>query len=130
MAATTFSQPGAEISTRCQRRFRTLASHRATRERLRLRAFLPTLRSMPAHPTARRWRSAQSAMLCAGHTGNIAMRRMAWFTALVIGVGACYAANAQTPPARVLLEQSAAAMGGLDRLRSLDNVVLTGFGLY
>ena len=29
---------------------------------------------------------------------------------------------------RVVLEQAAEAMGGLDRLRSLDNLVLTGFG--
>ncbi len=58
------------------------------------------------------------------------MRRLTWFPALVIGLGTYYAAHAQTTPARALLEQSAAAMGGLDRLRSLDNVVLTGFGLY
>src|SRR5688572_25678726 len=31
-------------------------------------------------------------------------------------------------PARAVLEQAAAAMGGLERLRGLDNVVLTGFG--
>src|SRR6187399_2185611 len=31
-------------------------------------------------------------------------------------------------PARAVLEQAAAAMGGLERLRNLDNVVLTGFG--
>jgi len=31
-------------------------------------------------------------------------------------------------PARAVLEQAAEAMGGLDRLESLDNVVLTGFG--
>jgi hypothetical protein len=60
------------------------------------------------------------------------MRRLSRLTclaALLIGLGTGYAAHAQTP-ARALLEQSAAAMGGLDRLRSLDNVVLTGFGLY
>ena len=57
------------------------------------------------------------------------MRRLTLFTAFVIGLGTGYAAYAQTP-ARALLEQSAAAMGGLDRLRALDNVVLTGFGLY
>jgi glyoxylase-like metal-dependent hydrolase (beta-lactamase superfamily II) len=38
------------------------------------------------------------------------------------------AASAQPPTARDVLEQAAAAMGGLDRLRSLDNIVLTGFG--
>jgi len=58
------------------------------------------------------------------------MRRLTWFSALVIGLGTYYTAHPQTPPTRALLEQSAAAMGGLDRLRSLDNVVLTGFGLY
>jgi len=31
-------------------------------------------------------------------------------------------------PARAVLEEAATAMGGLDRLRQLDNVVLTGFG--
>ena len=31
-------------------------------------------------------------------------------------------------PARAVLEEAAEAMGGLDRLQSLDNVVLTGFG--
>lgn len=38
-------------------------------------------------------------------------------------------AAAQDPgPARAALERAAEAMGGLERLRSLDNVVLTGFG--
>jgi len=38
-------------------------------------------------------------------------------------------ASAQTAdPARALLEQAAEAMGGLERLQSLDNIVLTGFG--
>lgn len=37
-------------------------------------------------------------------------------------------AVAQPVPARTLLEQAAAAMGGLQRLQSLDNVVMTGFG--
>jgi hypothetical protein len=36
-------------------------------------------------------------------------------------------AQADTP-ARVLLQQAAEAMGGLERIRNLDNVVLTGFG--
>ena len=31
-------------------------------------------------------------------------------------------------PAREVLEDAAEAMGGLERLRNLDNVVLTGFG--
>ena len=59
------------------------------------------------------------------------MRRVTtWITALLIGLATLGTAGAQTSPARALLEQSAAAMGGLDRLRALDNVVLTGFGLY
>ena len=38
-------------------------------------------------------------------------------------------AAAQTAdPARAILEQAAEAMGGRERLQSLDNVVLTGFG--
>ncbi|HLF12100.1 MAG TPA: hypothetical protein VJA26_12875, partial [Gammaproteobacteria bacterium] len=40
------------------------------------------------------------------------------------------AALAQPTPARTLLEQAAEAMGGLERLQGLDNVVLTGFGQY
>ena len=60
------------------------------------------------------------------------MRRTAaiWLSAVVVGLGARGAAHAQPTPAHALLEQAAAAMGGLDRLRALDNVVLTGFGLY
>lgn len=39
------------------------------------------------------------------------------------------AASAQDqPPARAVLEQAAQAMGGLQRLRGLHNVVMTGFG--
>jgi glyoxylase-like metal-dependent hydrolase (beta-lactamase superfamily II) len=42
---------------------------------------------------------------------------------------ACGHASAQDPnPARALLQSAADAMGGLERLRSLDNVVMTGFG--
>jgi glyoxylase-like metal-dependent hydrolase (beta-lactamase superfamily II) len=37
---------------------------------------------------------------------------------------------AQAPSARQILEESAAALGGLARLQSLDNLVLTGFGQY
>jgi glyoxylase-like metal-dependent hydrolase (beta-lactamase superfamily II) len=46
--------------------------------------------------------------------------------ALMAGIPA--AAPAQSISARAVLEQSAEAMGGLERLRSLDNMVLTGFG--
>ncbi len=38
------------------------------------------------------------------------------------------AVSAQEADARKLLEQAADAMGGFDKLKSLDNVVLTGFG--
>ena len=38
------------------------------------------------------------------------------------------AASAQEADARKLLAQAAEAMGGLDKLQSLDNLVLTGFG--
>ena len=54
------------------------------------------------------------------------------FPAGILIGSACVAsaAFAQSTPARTLLEQAAAAMGGLERLQSLDNVVLTGFGEY
>ena len=38
------------------------------------------------------------------------------------------AASAQEADARKLLAQAAEAMGGLDKLQKLDNLVLTGFG--
>ena len=38
------------------------------------------------------------------------------------------AASAQEDRAREVLEQAAEAMGGLERLQGLGNVVLTGFG--
>ncbi len=48
--------------------------------------------------------------------------------------GVCFlsatVATAQAPSAREVLEQAAAAMGGLERLQSLDNLVMTGFGQY
>ena len=60
------------------------------------------------------------------------MRRTAafWFATSVMTLAVFATARAQPAPARALLEQAAGAMGGLDRLRALDNVVLTGFGLY
>ena len=39
-------------------------------------------------------------------------------------------AQGQPPSAREVLEQAAAAMGGLARLQGLDNLVMTGFGEY
>jgi glyoxylase-like metal-dependent hydrolase (beta-lactamase superfamily II) len=38
--------------------------------------------------------------------------------------------QAQPPSARAVLEEGAAAMGGLARLQALDNLVMTGFGQY
>jgi len=38
------------------------------------------------------------------------------------------AVQAQPQSARDVVEQAAAAMGGLARLQGLDNLVLTGFG--
>jgi glyoxylase-like metal-dependent hydrolase (beta-lactamase superfamily II) len=49
----------------------------------------------------------------------------AWACALLAGTEA---AAQETNPARAVLEQAAEAMGGLDKLRGLDNLVLTGFG--
>jgi glyoxylase-like metal-dependent hydrolase (beta-lactamase superfamily II) len=49
--------------------------------------------------------------------------------ALACVLFAASGASAQADdPARSVLEQAAEAMGGLDRLEALDNVVLTGFG--
>jgi hypothetical protein len=49
--------------------------------------------------------------------------------ALVCALSAATPASAQQDnPARAVLERAAEAMGGLERLRGLDNVVLTGFG--
>jgi hypothetical protein len=53
-----------------------------------------------------------------------------WLATSIVVLAASSTTHAQPPPARALLEQAAAALGGLDRLRALDNVVLTGFGLY
>ena len=57
------------------------------------------------------------------------LRRLAGFLALVWAVFAASPSWAQPlPPARTVLLQAAEAMGGLERLRGLHNVVLTGFG--
>jgi glyoxylase-like metal-dependent hydrolase (beta-lactamase superfamily II) len=53
-----------------------------------------------------------------------AFRLMAALLALACGA----AASAQDNTARAVLEQAAEAMGGLERLQGLDNLVLTGFG--
>jgi Metallo-beta-lactamase superfamily len=52
---------------------------------------------------------------------------------VVLGTLAALGTSAQAlaqaaAPARTLLESAAAAMGGIDRLRSLDSLVMTGFG--
>jgi len=48
---------------------------------------------------------------------------------LTVALALTTPAGAQTAdPARAILEQAAEAMGGLERLQSLDNIVLTGFG--
>ncbi|HEU4652136.1 MAG TPA: MBL fold metallo-hydrolase [Croceibacterium sp.] len=54
-----------------------------------------------------------------------ALRILALACALVAGSAA---SAQQADPAREVLEQAADAMGGLDRLRGLDTVVMTGFG--
>lgn len=55
---------------------------------------------------------------------------MKTLTLLLIGIAASHGplAGAQPLPARSVLESAAEAMGGLDRLRGLDNFVMTGFG--
>ena len=47
--------------------------------------------------------------------------------ALALGIGSA-AAQQENAAARALLEEAAEAMGGLERLQGLENMVLTGFG--
>lgn len=59
------------------------------------------------------------------------MRKQHW-TAIGVGLLTVWlsgTAVAQLAPARELLEQAAEAMGGIDRLRRLENFVMTGFGM-
>src|SRR5687768_2855463 len=49
---------------------------------------------------------------------------------VAVAVIAIAAAQAQQTSPHDVLEQAAAAMGGLERLQSLDNLVMTGFGQY
>ena len=56
------------------------------------------------------------------------LRRIAALASLTAAMSSTATVQAQPMAARTLLEQAAAAMGGLDELRSLDNVVMTGFG--
>jgi Metallo-beta-lactamase superfamily len=60
------------------------------------------------------------------------MTKSSWL--LSVGAASAWlavgAAHGQAVSARAVLEQAAAAMGGLARLQALDNVVMTGFGQY
>ncbi|HXS79847.1 MAG TPA: MBL fold metallo-hydrolase [Gammaproteobacteria bacterium] len=60
------------------------------------------------------------------------MQRVTWLRMTVGAVVAIAAGAAQAQPtsAREVLEQAAAALGGLQRLQGLDNLVMTGFGQY
>jgi glyoxylase-like metal-dependent hydrolase (beta-lactamase superfamily II) len=49
---------------------------------------------------------------------------------IVSALAATGSALGQAQAAREVLEQAAAAMGGLERLQALDNLVMTGFGQY
>jgi hypothetical protein len=61
--------------------------------------------------------------------GKSAIGMGAGLLALACELSTATGASAQEDhPARAVLEQAAEAMGGLERLESLDNVVLTGFG--
>lgn len=56
------------------------------------------------------------------------MRAVRWALGLLTVVCVATGASAQDDTAREVLEQAAEAMGGLERLQRLDNLVLTGFG--
>jgi glyoxylase-like metal-dependent hydrolase (beta-lactamase superfamily II) len=56
----------------------------------------------------------------------ISMRVIAAAAALILTV----TSQGQPTSARDVVEQAAAAMGGLERLQGLDNLVMTGFGQY
>jgi hypothetical protein len=57
-------------------------------------------------------------------TSRVGAALLVFVCALSVATGA----SAQDTRARAVLEEAAAAMGGLEKLRGLDNVVLTGFG--
>lgn len=50
--------------------------------------------------------------------------------AAILMLGTCVQAVGQQVTARELLEQAAEAMGGLERLRDIDTLTMTGFGQY
>jgi hypothetical protein len=56
------------------------------------------------------------------------MRSLRYLAGLLALACAATGASAQEDRARAMLEQAAEAMGGLERLQGLDNLVLTGFG--
>src|SRR5688572_10202797 len=60
------------------------------------------------------------------------MQSAVWLRGIgvAVAVSAIAAAQAQQTSPHDVLEQAAAAMGGLERLQSLDNLVMTGFGQY
>ena len=60
------------------------------------------------------------------------MKSKQWlrWVGVVSALSAALAAQGQPRSARDVLEQAAAAMGGLDRLQGIDNLVMTGFGQY
>src|SRR6187551_2524924 len=59
----------------------------------------------------------------------LAIRWGARLLVLACVLSAATGASAQADsPARAVLQEAAEAMGGLERLQGLDNVVLTGFG--
>jgi glyoxylase-like metal-dependent hydrolase (beta-lactamase superfamily II) len=58
-------------------------------------------------------------------TTRLASGLLTMASLLFAGTGA---SAQESDPARAVLEQAAEAMGGFERLRNLDNVVLTGFG--
>jgi glyoxylase-like metal-dependent hydrolase (beta-lactamase superfamily II) len=56
------------------------------------------------------------------------MRSLRYLVGLLALACAATGASAQEERARAMLEQAAEAMGGLEKLQALDNMVLTGFG--
>jgi glyoxylase-like metal-dependent hydrolase (beta-lactamase superfamily II) len=75
------------------------------------------------------WLSADASAINSISLGDLmqrAIRAISVASAMILVAQA----HAQQQSARAVLEQAAAAMGGLERLQGLDNLVLTGFGQY
>src|SRR5690606_26874346 len=68
-------------------------------------------------------RNSRFTRRAAGQVTRLALGALA-LACLVFASGV----HAREDRARAVLEQAAEAMGGIERLRSLDNMVLTGFG--